>query len=138
MSPGEIRRAFERIDRAMRGMVTVDMWSRENQHVRDQIVEGDRDCRERSDNVEEVALKAVERIERRADEIEKSALDAAKRVETTALEAAKRVETTALEAVKRIEDRGQITWGRVVAILTLILSLLGIAWTVYSSSKGIK
>jgi len=37
------------------------------------------------------------------------------------------------DAVKRIEDRGQITWGRVLAIAGIVVTLLVGYWTV---SKG--
>lgn len=37
------------------------------------------------------------------------------------------------EAVKRIEDRGQITWGRVLAVAGIVVTLLVGYWTV---SKG--
>jgi cobalamin biosynthesis Mg chelatase CobN len=63
MADAEIRRNFDRIDRAIQNAVTLDAWTRENEHVRDQMHELDRDCRERTDDVAEAAKAALQRIE---------------------------------------------------------------------------
>lgn len=65
MSDGEILRRFEGIDKRMDAFVTVDAWTRENEHARDRAVEVDRDCRERTDEVKKAAMDAVKRIEDR-------------------------------------------------------------------------
>jgi len=63
MSDAEIRRNFERLDRAIQNAVTVGAWTRENEHVRDQMRELDLDCRERTDGANAAVLAAVKRIE---------------------------------------------------------------------------
>jgi hypothetical protein len=62
MSDGEIRRSLERIDRRVddlaKSTVPLDAWNRENIHLQEQIREGDRDCRDRTD----LAMKAVKAV----------------------------------------------------------------------------
>jgi hypothetical protein len=65
MTDAEIRRAFERMDRALTNTVSQDAWLRENQHLRDQIAEGDKDCRERTDEARRAAKDAFDRLENR-------------------------------------------------------------------------
>jgi flavin-binding protein dodecin len=116
MSPAEIRRAFVRVDEALRSMVTQDAWSRENNHLRELIGKVDQDCHERSDDVEEAAQTAIARAEKRTDDLAKATS----------------------EAFKTLDTRGQNTWGRIATVLGLVVSLVGLLWAVYASSKGIK
>lgn len=66
MSDGEIRRSLDRIDRRVdelaKSAVPLDAWTRENVHLQEQIREGDRDCRDRTD----LAMKAVKEIKDRS------------------------------------------------------------------------
>lgn len=59
MSPGEIQRALERHDKALMNAVTLDAWTRENEHLRDEIRESASDCKERTDSVMKALLAAV-------------------------------------------------------------------------------
>jgi hypothetical protein len=68
MTDGEIRRAFERLDKAFADLasraVTQDAWSRENTHLLKEIADVDTDCRERTTAVAKSVseLKAASRL----------------------------------------------------------------------------
>jgi len=70
LSDGEIRRNFERIDRALvdlaKSAVSQDAWNRENSHLRGAINEGDKDCRERTDAVAKTAMTAIDELKKKS------------------------------------------------------------------------
>lgn len=97
MSDGEIRRNFDRIDRALvdlaKSTVSQDAWNRENLHLRAKVDEVDADCQTRT--------------------------------------------KAAMTAVEKLENRGQITIGRVLAVLAILATLLTGWWAAIGAAKGI-
>lgn len=104
LSRAEFAAWREALERRVDGKVSADTWALSNTHLQQQITEGRTLVREQ--------LAELDRdCRERTDNAVKASTD----------------------AVKRIEDRGQITWGRVLAVAGIVVTLLVGYWTV---SKG--
>ena len=100
----EFQARLESLEKRVDRTVPTDTWAMGNTHLQQQITEARTAAREQ---IAEVDRDCRERT------------DNAVKVSA--------------DAVKRIEDRGQITWGRVLAVAGIVASLLVGWWTV---SKG--
>lgn len=114
-----LKERVDGVDKRLDLKVPIDTWNLQNAHVATDMAELDRDCRERTDDIEKAATK-------RADAVEKAAT-----------ERSDAVAKTAMDAIKEIKDGKQNAWVRVIGVLGIAATLAAAVWAAYLSSRGV-